>query len=648
MAVENQANISGGSVQGFIQENHGTVNQYFISQISDLISSSALETENPLTQIEYRQRKVLLSKVKEYWVQGVLEKSLHTDVMIELDLERRLDAVQRPFEDLGELSAESRQILPAKTGVAEIFSQIGEGRTLLILGEPGAGKTVALLKLAQNLVARAEENLSRLIPVVFNLSSWGSKESTIDNWLVEELFSKYQVPKEVGKKWIKDQQLVLLLDGLDEVNASRQEACVEAINQFTQKYFLTEMVVCSRIVDYELLSNRLKLRGAIYIRSLTPEQVNQYLENAGEQLEGVKSLLREDTALQELAKSPLTLSIITLAYSGKEAQELPHAGSLEVHRQYLFNAYIDRMFKRKRVNQQYPKDKTVQWLAWLAKRMSQTSQSMFLIEQMQPSWLQSKIENIFYRLGTILCGTLFIGLILLLGMALDLDNRYLNHANVLMLNVVAWGLVLFGYFGIGEVEITTFETLTWPWKKTRKELLSGLGRGLMWSLVLAPFAILWCILSCQIGDTSVNIFASLILGLILGLIIGIIHAVKGSEIETKTVPNQGIRRTARNAGITVVVCWLLLSLIIFNWFPPGLQSMTSIMTWGIILGLLFGGGIAVIQHYSLRSLLWIKGFLPFNLVRLLDYSSERIFLQKVGGGYIFVHRMLLEHFAGMK
>ena len=31
----------------------------------------------------------------------------------------------------------------------------------------------------------------------------------------------------------------------------------------------------------------------------------------------------------------------------------------------------------------------------------------------------------------------------------------------------------------------------------------------------------------------------------------------------------------------------------------------------------------------------------------LDYAVDRIFLQKVGGGYRFIHRLLLEHFAEM-
>ncbi|MGQ9873604.1 hypothetical protein [Leptodesmis sp.] len=110
--------------------------------------------------------------------------------MIELGLEKRSDAVERPFADLAELFQESKEILPAGTGTTEVFNQIGGGRTLLILGEPGSGKTITLLKIAQTLIARAEENLNCLLPTVFNLSSWGSKQQTIKSWLVEELWLK--------------------------------------------------------------------------------------------------------------------------------------------------------------------------------------------------------------------------------------------------------------------------------------------------------------------------------------------------------------------------------------------------------------------------------------------------------------------------
>jgi hypothetical protein len=72
----NRVEISGGKVQGFIQENHGTVTQNFITQVSELVSGQVSVAEKDLTREQYRQRTVLLSKVKDYWIKGVLEKSL--------------------------------------------------------------------------------------------------------------------------------------------------------------------------------------------------------------------------------------------------------------------------------------------------------------------------------------------------------------------------------------------------------------------------------------------------------------------------------------------------------------------------------------------------------------------------------------------
>ena len=40
-----------------------------------------------------------------------------------------------------------------------------------------------------------------------------------------------------------------------------------------------------------------------------------------------------------------------------------------------------------------------------------------------------------------------------------------------------------------------------------------------------------------------------------------------------------------------------------------------------------------------------SGSIPWNYVKFLDYAAERILLRKVGGGYIFIHGMLLEYFA---
>jgi hypothetical protein len=70
---------------------------------------------------------------------------------------------------------------------------------------------------------------------------------------------------------------------------------------------------------------------------------------------------------------------------------------------------------------------------------------------------------------------------------------------------------------------------------------------------------------------------------------------------------------------------------------------------GGILGALHYGGAAVLRHRALRFLFSRNGSLPFrDLVPFLDSAADRILLRKVGGGYIFIHRMLMEYFAALE
>jgi len=60
------------------------------------------------------------------------------------------------------------------------------------------------------------------------------------------------------------------------------------------------------------------------------------------------------------------------------------------------------------------------------------------------------------------------------------------------------------------------------------------------------------------------------------------------------------------------------------------------------------GGLAWCQHRALRAVLARQGWLPRRLVPWLDSMVARGLLRRVGGGYIFIHRSLLEYFAALE
>nr|MBX2863589.1 NACHT domain-containing protein [Leptolyngbyaceae cyanobacterium MAG.088] len=64
-------------------------------------------------------------------------------------------------------------------------------------------------------------------------------------------------------------------------------------------------------------------------------------------------------------------------------------------------------------------------------------------------------------------------------------------------------------------------------------------------------------------------------------------------------------------------------------------------------GIGLGGGVALIQHLTLRAILTCNGKTPWNYARFLNYCAERRLLQRIGGRYRFIHRELLDHFAEM-
>ena len=165
-----------------------------------------------------------------------------------------------------------------------------------------------------------------------------------------------------------------------------------------------------------------------------------------------------------------------------------------------------------------------------------------------------------------------------------------------------------------------------------------------------------------------GLVGGLVVGLFFGLGVGLGNLLEsgfvGSEVTTRSTPNEGTRRsrsaTYWKAGLSVL-----------RLRPAPRQtkargSQRNAMVSGLVGGLFFGlvgglffglvgglavgllkGGAFVVQHFSLRFLLWKYDHAPLDYVRLLESAKDLIFLRRIGGGYIFIHRSLLEYFAAL-
>jgi hypothetical protein len=188
-----------------------------------------------------------------------------------------------------------------------------------------------------------------------------------------------------------------------------------AINEFLLSTGAPGIAVCSRRTEYTTLPERLSFTAAVCLQPLTEEQIDGYLTGGGSRLATLRQAILHDPQLQELSHSPLMLNIMSLAYQGVDSNELAKqkGHSPEERRKQIFGLYVEKMFQRKGTTPlAFPKKKIIGWLSWLAGKMREHSQSVFLVEGLQPSWLGTRTGRVAYRSVIALSLGLFFWLII--------------------------------------------------------------------------------------------------------------------------------------------------------------------------------------------------------------------------------------------
>ncbi|MEM9567562.1 MAG: hypothetical protein AAF974_04585 [Cyanobacteria bacterium P01_E01_bin.34] len=480
---------------------------------------------------------------------------------------------------------------------------------LLILGEPGSGKTTTLLDLAarqlsQLQISQIDRELNTIcpataIPVLLDLSTWTHRRQPIPRWLAEELVAKYEISPIVAHRWIQEGRIWPLLDGLDRVERIFQAACIRALNQWLQQSFSSQTqtggrggrasaqttavlapAIACRTAAYSGVSQQLNVTAVAMIERLSDQQVSSTLHSLGSS--HLTPYLQSKSAPNESLHSPAFLCMVAAIDR--------HSPSTiaRVFTPQRTDAYLVKMYVRSSMNRlwRYPPSLVLRLLAWVARQMTATAKPEFEVNALHPlTSLQHPALLGQYGVGVSVTFGLVGGVVGAIGGGLP--------------GSVA-AAVAYAVLGAGNALVLNADCSHSYWRLSKR-----FGWRQLASVVLlySPIAFL--------AAVCVGAFGT---GLRLGL--GLMLA-----------------------GIT----WFGLS----GWLVGDLGGQladTDCDERGWV-----GGGLGrSIRRGWLRFLLWRSGSTPWNYQQFLDDCVEADLLQKVGDRYRFIHPTIQDYFTTTK
>ncbi len=657
--------------------------QIIIEQVDGDVLLKSQETVRPPAERD------LLATVKQ-WVESRLEGQLHHAIRLNLQKETQPQQVRPWGMEVKVAIAQPSRLLSPETTIGQVFDQCA-GR-LLILGEPGAGKTTSLLDLALELLQRAKDDPQQRIPVLVDLSDWQpitsqskSKQSgvtsgfrrfsqknlseslpeqapvwSIANWLATKVRERYGfLPRQI-KQWLEEKRLIPLLDGLDEVRPEYQQDCVRAINEWLKSDLRPRQVaLCCRREQYEAYTQKLELDGAVYLQDLTDDQIETFLAETNRN--ELKHSLVADANFLALIRRPLLLSMAVLAYQEIDPTQWRQATSGGDRLNLLLDAYVRRMLTQDTPSRAYrhrkvpSPEQSQKWLEILALELLQESETEFLIEEIGITWLSTPLQKWLFTIFAVIAWGLIGGVICwgLIGIVPVIFwasfSRLINLRRIGFSSRFWLGLVIGSLYGlkqgidvlmnlpqiesvVGGIQIL-FSSLK------RQKILRKLS---FWKTILVPTQISLLInkfneLNIPTLDFTFNIPT-----------LDFDFEQWRFKIKTLSVPNQGIRNLWRNA-IPITLIFVPLHTLILCLVLRSTISLVKIVLISLpiapLLWIGLGGGYVCINHFLVRLSLYYTKSIPWDYARFLNYATERLLLQRVGGRYRFIHDLLRQSLA---
>ena len=550
--------------------------------------------------------------------------------------------------------------------LVDVLARVPTGR-LVVLGEPGAGKTMLMVRLVLDILGRRASGGP--VPLLAPVASWDPASQDLRGWLCAQLLIDHPAlaePPPPGRAEPTQAEALLaaglvlpVLDGLDEIPGQVQGPAISRINNALRPG--EQVVVTCRTQQYRDAVRpkggaEVTLRGAaaIQLRPLDAAAVRGYLRDdaagpcARGRWEPVLAVLGTDVPAGQALSTPLMVGLARTIYNprpGELAGILPDPADLckpdladrAAVESVLFDAFIPAAYRDDPAGRWKAQD-AERWLVFLARHLEQTIGGPDL------AWWQLRraAPRAAFRLAYVLACVLAVGITGAL--AVSIMGAL---AGALTTGTVGSGIGLVAGVGFGLVTALVYRLVNRRFgrRKSNAEApsrgmrVSGSGARLGFAAGLVACVGFGLGLGLRVGP-AIGFVVGLGVGLTVGLTVGL--ATVPVNLAVSASPRAVLARDKRAALLLMLATGAGVGLAVGLTVGLAGGGLMAAFVYGLVTGLIVGllasGTQTAWPPYLLtRGWLAFNHRLPRSLMSFLTDARQRGVLRQAGAVYQFRH-----------
>jgi hypothetical protein len=345
-------------------------------------------------------RRAQLSEVAEQLAGRVLERLRHSPLRVRLN---RPMPLRVWFRSADEGIGASRFAVTGEPGPdweqAPIHDHVGRVskllrsmplRQLVVLGEPGAGKSVLAVMLAHQLLSHRQPG--EPMPLVLPVSSWNPTAESVADFVARRVREDFGVPPQVADQLVTDPRMeedgrpsgwwvMPVLDGLDEVAPEWHPAAVTEVERFAESDH--PVVVTCRVREFQravTAAGVLTRAAVVRLEPLQPNDVIAFLSEPKQRRplwQPVFDIVQQASQgpLGQVLSTPLMAGLAKDAYAHRDPGELARLSTRQEIAGRLIDGYVSAVYGsegpsasrgRSMGARRYPPADAARWLGSLA------------------------------------------------------------------------------------------------------------------------------------------------------------------------------------------------------------------------------------------------------------------------------------------